>query len=205
MIAGYVAFDPIALARPSMRPREIALLTSLLVRAHHVLEFGAGGSTTLSLKLGVSCLTSVESDAAWIERIRADEAASRAEADGRLTLLHADIGPIGVFGGPSKSSNRENWLNYARTPWRHVEPEHLDLVVVDGRFRVACIMETLLRVDRRTILTIHDFWNRAAYHAVLPFLDEIDRCETLGVFRPKAGLDVSAARALLDMAVTWPA
>ena len=62
VIAGYVAFDPIGLARPSMRPREIALLTSLLRRTKHMVEFGAGGSTTLSLKLGISHLVSVESD-----------------------------------------------------------------------------------------------------------------------------------------------
>lgn len=52
VLGGYVVFDPVALARPSMRPREIALLTTLLRKATCVVEFGAGGSTTLALKLG---------------------------------------------------------------------------------------------------------------------------------------------------------
>lgn len=204
VIAGYVAFDPIALARPSMRPREIALLTSLLRRTKHMVEFGAGGSTTLSLKLGVSHLLSVESDEEWISRILADDAAARAHEDGRLKLLRADIGPIGFLGGPGKGSDRSKWPSYSRTPWAHLDGHALDLILIDGRFRVACILDSLLRVDRRTALAVHDFWNRPAYHAVLPFLDEIDRCESLGVFRVKRELDRTAAEALLNEAAYWP-
>ncbi len=204
VIAGYVAFDPIALARPSMRPREIALLTSLLRRTKYMVEFGAGGSTTLSLKLGVSHLVSVESDEEWISRLLADDAAARAHEDGRLKLLRADIGPIGFLGGPGKGSEREKWPNYSRTPWAHLDSHALDLILIDGRFRVACILDSLLRIDRRTVLAVHDFWNRPAYHAVLPFLDEIDRCESLGVFRVKRELDRAAAEALLNEAAYWP-
>lgn len=204
VVAGYVAFDPIALARPSMRPMEIALLTSLLKRADHVLEFGAGGSTTLALKLGVKHLDSVESDAAWIARIQADEAAARALDDHRLRLHHADIGAIGMFGGPGKESLQSQWPNYFRKPWRHIEPSMLDIVLIDGRFRVACIMESILRIERRALIAIHDFWNRPAYHQVLPFLDEIDRCETLGVFRIRPDVDRSSAERLLDQADAWP-
>ena len=204
VIAGHVAFDPIALARPAMRPAEIALLTSLLRRTGGMLECGAGGSTTLAVKLGVSHIVSVESDAAWIERLHADDAASRAQEQGRLTLLRADIGQIGFIGGPRKDSARERWPDYARTPWGHIDAGQLDLILVDGRFRVACILESVLRVEHRTLIAVHDFWNRPAYHAVLPFLDEIDRCETLGIFRAKPGLDRAAAKDLLDQAGYWP-
>jgi hypothetical protein len=204
VIAGYVAFDPIALARPSMRPREIALLSSLLRRTKHMVEFGAGGSTTLSLKLGVSHLLSVESDAEWISRILVDDAAARAHEDGRLKLLHADIGLIGFLGGPGKASDRSKWPSYSRTPWAHLGDHALDLILIDGRFRVACILDSLLRVDRHTVLAVHDFWNRPAYHIVLPFLDEIDRCESLGLFRVRRELDRTAAEALLKEAAYWP-
>jgi hypothetical protein len=204
VVGGYVIFDPVALARPSMRPREIDLLSALLRRAERVLEFGAGGSTTLAVKLGVSRLVSVESDASWIARIKDDDAAARAHEDGRLTLLHADIGPIGALGGPDSKGAREKWPNYARAPWGHVGAEDLDLVLIDGRFRIACILETALRANRRSLIAIHDFWNRPEYHVVLPFLDEVERCETLGVFRIKAGMDHAAARTLLAEALNWP-
>lgn len=203
VLGGYVVFDPVALARPSMRPMEIELLTFLFRHADHALEFGAGGSTTLGVKLGLSRLTSVESDAEWVTRIRADESAARAQTDGRLTLLHADIGPIGKLGGPA-GQNTERWANYHAAPWSHVDLSRLDIVLIDGRFRVACIAETLLRVDRGPRIAIHDFWNRPEYHVVLPFLDEVESCETLGVFRAKAGLDRAALQALLARAVVWP-
>ncbi len=202
VIAGYVLFDPIALARPSMRPLEIALLTSLLRRASCVVEFGAGGSTTLALKLGVKKLISVESDPVWIERILADDSAARAQEEHRLHLIHADIGAIGMFGGPQDGSDTQSWSVYPTAPWSHLEAHQPDLVVIDGRFRVACIMETILRTSdgAHPLIAIHDFWDRPAYHSVLPFLQEITRCETLGVFRVKRDFDHNAARLLLAQA-----
>lgn len=205
VLGGYVLFDPVALARPSMRPMEIELLTSLFRGAEHALEFGAGGSTTLGLKLGLSRLVSVESDGEWVARIKADESAARAQSNGRLALLHADIGPIGVFGGPATlGEDRRPGANYSTAPWAHVDADRLDVILVDGRFRIACVLETLLRVDRRPLIAIHDFWDRPEYHVVLPFLDEVETCQTLGVFRAKAGLDRSAAGALLALALLWP-
>lgn len=204
VIAGYVAFDPIALARPAMLPREIDLLSTLLLRTRRMLEFGAGGSTTLALKLGVSHLVSVESDAAWIERIQADDAAARAQDDGRLTMLRADIGPIGFMGGPGKGSTRDRWPDYARTPWTHLDASQLDLILIDGRFRVASILETILRAPPQATIAVHDFWNRPAYHGVLPFLEVVDRCQSLGVFRVRPDFDRAAAKALLDQAAYWP-
>lgn len=204
VVANHVIFDPVELARPSMRPNEIALLSAHLKRAHRVLEFGAGGSTTLALKLGVAQIVSVESDASWIERIHADGAASRAIEDGRLTLLHADIGPIGRMGGPSKDGPRQKWPDYARTPWPYVDAERLDLVLIDGRFRVACALETALRTPRETHILIHDFWNRPAYHGVLPFFEEVECCDTMGVFRTRRDLDREAAAALMEEAAYWP-
>jgi hypothetical protein len=204
VIAGHVVHDPIALARPAMRPAEIAHLTGLLARTRRMLEFGAGGSTTLALKMGVSHLVSVESDSSWIDRIHADDAAARARMDGRLSILHADIGAVGFMGAPTGDGIRDRWPDYARLPWSQADARQLDLVLIDGRFRVACILETALRVERQTLITVHDFWNRPAYHAVLPFLDEIDRCQTLGVFRAKPDLDRDAANALLTLAAYWP-
>jgi hypothetical protein len=207
VLGGYVVFDPVALARPSMRPMEIELLTFLFRHANYALEFGAGGSTTLGVKMGLSHLISVESDGQWIARIKADEAAARAQADGPLTLLHADIGPIGALGGPASANPQtrsERWVNYPTAPWSHVDLERLDIVLIDGRFRVACILETLLQVDRRPLIAVHDFWNRPEYHVVLPFLDEVEACQTLGVFRAKAALDRSAIRELRARAVLWP-
>lgn len=204
VIGGRVLVDPVALARPAMRPRELALVTALMSRARHMLEFGAGGSTTLALKLGVSRIVAVESDASWIERLKADEAAARAITEGRLRLLHADIGATVALGAPADRAARERWPDYASLPWAHVDQDALDLVLIDGRFRVACIMQAVLHVRPQTLIAVHDFWNRPAYHAVLPYLDPVARRERLGVFRPKPAFDRAEAEQLFTRSAYLP-
>ncbi len=203
VLAGNVMLDPVSLAKPAMRPRETALLTSLLRQSDRVLEFGAGGSTALAIKMGVGKVTSVESDADWIGRLKLDDALGRALEEERLELLHADVGPVGALGRPSEK--QESWPNYARRPWPHVGDGKLDVVFIDGRFRVACILETALRVSTATIIAVHDFWNRPGYHVVLPFLDQIGACESLGLFRVRGDLDVEAVERLLVTAHYDPA
>lgn len=188
VIAGHVVFDPVALTRPAMSAREVELLAHMLERAQHVLEFGAGGSTTFALKLGVADLTSVESDRAWIDRILLDRAAARARRDGRLKMLHADVGPISALGSPASAASRPLWPSYAARPWASLDAEALDLVLVDGRFRVACILQTILHVTPRTLIAVHDFWTRPHYHGVLQYLEEVHRCESLAVFRVRENL-----------------
>lgn len=204
VIGGHVLFDPVALARPAMHPDELAMISAIMARSHYMLEFGAGGSTTLALKLGLSKVIAVESDCAWIDRLRSDEAAARALNEGRLQLLHADIGPISALGAPADQGAAEKWPSYAARPWSYVDFDLLDFVLIDGRFRVACALQAILHARRQTVIAIHDFWNRPAYHDVLRFLDETARCNRLGVFRTRASFDRDAAERLLAHASYRP-
>ncbi len=196
-LGDFVVFDPVEQARPAMRPGEIALLRSVLRGARHYLEFGAGGSTIFALREGVGDVVSVESDSAWIERMHADPTAAAAVRESRLKLLHADIGAISGLGRPVNEEARARWPSYAQLPWPHVQADRLDVVLIDGRFRVACILETVLRCNANTAIVIHDFWNRPQYHVVLPFLTPRSRRDSLGVFSVRAGFDRDAAGAML--------
>jgi hypothetical protein len=196
-LGGVVLFDPVAQARPAMSAGEAALLAQVLTRAHRYLEFGAGGSTVFALRAGVSSLVSVESDVAWIARLHAEPLAAEAILEKRLLLLHADIGETGDLGRPATAASRARWPAYAGAPWPHVHAERLDAVLIDGRFRVACILETAMRCQPATQIAVHDFWNRPEYHAVLDFLVPVARQGTLGVFTAKPAMDREAAAALL--------
>lgn len=72
----------------------------------------------------------------------------------------------------------------------------IDTIFIDGRFRVACALSALLHCQNSTIM-IHDFFNRQQYHIVLEFLDMIEECETLGVFKPKKRLNKANLQTLL--------
>jgi len=165
---------------PAMTPEEIRCYWSCLERAERVVEYGAGGSTLMATRAGVHVYT-VESDGAWIARLRRHEIVVKAEQSGRLTLTHVDIGPVKSLGWPADESRRENWPLYAAAPWDAKQTP--DLVLIDGRFRVACILQTVLHAPRDCLVFAHDFWNRPRYHVVLPFLQWQQRVGSVGVFR----------------------
>jgi hypothetical protein len=50
-------------------------------------------------------------------------------------------------------------------------------------------MNVLLCVNRETVILIHDFWNRNAYHVLLNFVDIEASVDTLGVFRKRTNCD----------------
>ena len=204
VLGGHVISDPVALARPAMRPKELEMVTAIMSQSQHLLEFGAGGSTTLALKLGVPRVVAVESDPSWIERLEADEAAARALRDGRLTLLHADIGPTLSLGRPADDGSRDRWPDYAKTPWDEVDSDTLDVVLIDGRFRLACIMQSVMNVRPDTLIVVHDFWNRPAYHQALAFLDEVARVDRLGVFTRKPDYNRTLAELVFSRAAYQP-
>ena len=54
------------------------------------------------------------------------------------------------------------------SPWRH-GPVKPDLVLIDGRFRVACFLHSLLAADAGTPLLFDDYTNRPHYHLVEEF------------------------------------
>ena len=63
-----------------------------------------------------------------------------------------------------------------------------DLILVDGRFRVAAALESLPRMRSDAKLVVHDFWNCEQYQVILPFFECVDRTDTLAVFRRKEEL-----------------
>jgi hypothetical protein len=70
----------------------------------------------------------------------------------------------------------------------------VDTVLVDGRFRVACTLRTILECHQNTNLRIliHDFSGRENYQVLRKYLHEVARVESLAVFTVKEDLDISS-------------
>lgn len=168
-----------------MTPAEIACYSRYLVNARSLLEYGVGGSTVLAASLGVGSIYSVESDAAWIRQVaRQPEVAAFIE-QGRAKLTHVDIGPTGKWGYPTDRSRRADWAAYACKPWRDgIAP---DLVLVDGRFRVSCAIQSLLHGKPDILIAVHDFWRgrRRSYRILLTVLSIVETAGHLVVLRPR--------------------
>ena len=173
-----------------MTDAEIGVLRECYSKATSLVEFGSGGSTLLAARSpSLRRIWSVESDPAWIETLRGQREVAHAERDGRLHFTHADIGRTGDYGTPLDEAAKSRWADYHQTVWRDPATAAADLVLVDGRFRVACALEALARCQPHTILLIHDFWNRTHYHPILAFTDWLGSCDSLAILRRKIRID----------------
>lgn len=174
---------------PAMTDAEVAVLRECFSKAASLVEFGSGGSTLLAVRSpSLRRIWSVESDPAWTARLRGEADIAAAERAGRLQLQYADIGATGDFGYPRDESMQQAWPRYYESVWDAAAIE-TDLVLIDGRFRVACALEALARCRPHAVLLFHDFWNRTPYHPVLAFTDWLGSCDSLAILRRKPSFD----------------
>lgn len=162
---------------PRMTPRELALFRSFVVRAGTYLEFGAGGSTVVAAEAATERVISVDSSQEWLANV-----AKAVGVTSKLTLHRADIGPTGDWGVPTDMTTKHLWPSYHSAVWENPLALSADTVMVDGRFRVACFLQTVLRAAAGTIILVHDFTSRPQYYAVREVAREIATDEDLSAF-----------------------
>jgi hypothetical protein len=61
--------------------------------------------------------------------------------------------------------------------------EQYDLILVDGRFRVACACAAYLNLKDTGFLLIHDYASRSHYHPIEQFYTKVEEIEDLCVFK----------------------
>jgi hypothetical protein len=181
----------LAALKPAMTEAEATLLRAAAAGRRSAIEFGCGGSTALLLEAGVGKLLAADTDAGWLQRVAGEPRCAKALASQRLRLLHIDLGPVSAWGWPQDAALLPRWPSYWRDPWE-AAPD-ADFVFVDGRFRVACALNSLPRLAAEGVILIHDFWDRAAYQGPL-----LRHCEVLGSV---ARLAMLAPRRPLDAAL----
>lgn len=176
--------------KPALSPGEQALLRAAAAGRGAGIEFGCGGSTALLLEAGLPRLLSADSDPAWLRRVLAQPPCRQAQEAGRLRLLHVDIGPTGAWGWPQDASRAAQWPAYWREPWEAAG--EADFVFVDGRFRVACALNSLARLPAAGVLLLHDFWSRPSYQApLLRHFTLLGSAGTLALLAPRRPLDAA--------------
>ena len=156
------------------------------------LEYGSGGSTVLAAELGKR-VYSVDSDRIFITRVR--EALDRHAPDkaANVSLLYANIGFTREWGSPvfrtPTPARLARWQQYSEKPWASLKQAgHVpDLVLVDGRFRVACALRSLQQLMSRpnAILIVDDYVGRDWYMEIERFGEMVEVVGRMAVFRPK--------------------
>jgi len=182
--------------QPRMSPAEISLLQSFLVCSDRYLEFGSGGSTCLAAEKVRTAVISVDSDPAWLKKIETYCAQQNIRL---MPQLHpVDIGKTGSWGMPIDLNAKDKWPDYHRSVWNNAEAAASDLFLVDGRFRVACFMQIVLRCRPGAIIMVHDFTKRPVYHPIFEVARQIAIADSLVVFQPLPDLAKSKAEEILD-------
>jgi hypothetical protein len=181
---------------PRMSANERLCFAAAIAGRRHLVEYGVGGSTLAALARGVGRIDSVESDPAWIARLEGRPEVRAAIAAGRLALHHADIGPVGDWGFPTDASFSARWPAYAQEIWARVPAGEVDAVLVDGRFRAACVLAAVTHARPGTPIIVHDFWNRPEYGVILPAVVPMLRADTLAILVARLPIDRGEVGAL---------
>ena len=158
---------------------EIEALKARFSLATDYLEFGAGGSTVLACRMGVQTVTSIETNLNFCSDL-IHRFSLRSYIDtGRLHLRHAHVGPTGPWGFPTETPADRQIENYVSWPSKM---KSADLILIDGRFRVAVAADCALSHGADTTIMIHDYFDRPQYRPVEEFLTLRERVDTLAVF-----------------------
>lgn len=171
-----------------MTPVESQLFRQALKGCRRYLEYGCGGSTALALENPATVVVSVESDAGWIDKLRANSLLSKHEKSGRLIFCPANIGPVGGWGAPAGDSRIREWNKYWTQPWTAYDIEY-DFILVDGRFRVATALFCAKYARPGTTIAVHDYFNRPWYFVLDKYFEFVERADNLVIFKTRGAVN----------------
>lgn len=158
--------------KPSMSDNEILLLQKYCSQSKSYFEYGMGGSTYFCRH--IPSIIAIDSDKNWINKVQTYIPHGQ--------FHHIDIGKVGAWGNPIQPFNITNWPSYPMAIQTYGN-KNIDLVLIDGRFRVACALQVWL-YDISSYVLIHDF-EREGYQPVLEFYTILERIDNLVVLQKK--------------------
>lgn len=183
---------------PHFDEASLRLFSRLITQARTYVEFGTGGSTVVASKHPCK-IVSVESDGGFLRAVKR-KVGPRPD----FIPIRACIGPtvdwgIPLFDSQRGAIKRRIWSRYPLAPWRHVSTA--DLVLVDGRFRVACVLQAVLH-GCQTIL-VDDYSVRPHYQAIERFAELETMSGRMAVFHPKKNVHTECEEACNSYYLDW--
>ena len=177
--------------KPYMQDNEIELFGKYLLKSSNYIEFGAGGSTIYALEKNIKNIYSIETDISWINKLKKFKLIQDKLNKKELTIKYLDLEckwwKHVSWRSSTEFCSKKNWSLYSKlanectfTP---------DLILIDGRFRVASALESIKIMNDDTFLLIHDYI-RKQYYVVEDFFDKIEGVLTLQVFKKKKNINM---------------
>lgn len=156
-------------------------------------EFGAGASTIICETLGAEVF-STETDQRYIDALKNLKNAHF------VNPLNGRIGPWGsLIFEPWRKKKRSTGFEYANMIWQTYPDVHPNLVLIDGRYRLACALEILRRFPGGDFpVIIDDYVDRSEYKTIEKYVNELVYIGRAGVFFPNKE-DIDFEKVVVDL------
>lgn len=174
----------------------LPLFMKYLQKCSNYFEIGTGASTYAASKIdGIQNIYSVESDKNWIQKI-----AENIQDKDKVIFLFNEMGTNGNWGYPGKHATNQQKINYSDQIHALTDEQFktIDLILIDGRFRVACCLKCFNKMNDECIIAFDDFTIRKYYHIVLDFFNIIDNDQGCTMVILKKKQNVSIPKSLIE-------
>ena len=155
-------------------------------------EFGVGKTTNWVFKNTNCSIICVDSSKEWIQVVK-NNISNRNSLD-RINFKWFDLGEIGDWGTPLSYNKHVNISKYINSIW--TTNCHPDLVLIDGRFRVACFLNTLLKSEVGTKIIFDDYTNRKYYHIIEDIIKPVEKYKRQALFIKNENFDKKLVKEL---------
>ena len=152
-------------------------------------EYGVGDSTIWVLENTSSRIISVDTDKKWIDKVDISKNKKR------ININWINLGEIENWGRPKTYEYRKHFIEYISNVWNF--NLKADVILVDGRFRVACFLYSLIKAKEGSIIIFDDYMNRPHYHVVEEVLGIYKKCGRQVAFKVPLEFNKQLAEKLL--------
>ena len=174
--------------KPHIATKDLTIFKKYLNQSKIYFEFGSGGSTYTACHTPcIEKVFSVESDKQWIDTVR-----EQVQTD-KLIQIFNEMGTVpNSWGHPGPNATNQQKISYSNHIVSSASHSDIDIVFIDGRFRVACCLKAFQVIKEDCFVLFDDFLNRPHYHVVLNYFDIIEKTSDnrLVVLRKKKGTHV---------------
>ena len=166
------------------------LFKKYLINCDYYFEYGVGSSTRWVLENTKSKIISVDTDKKWINTIDVSN------NDSRIKLNWINLGDLENWGRPKSYEYRDQFINYISNVWNF--NKKADVILIDGRFRVACFLYSLMNAKVNSLIIFDDYNNRAYYHVIEEIITIYEICGRQALFKVPKFFNKKLAQELLN-------
>ena len=157
---------------PLLGENDKLMFYDYLNKASYYFEYGGGGSTfQASVRNNMKKIYSVESDPTWLKTVKDSITFPNIQYFyNEMDVVPDNWGNPGFYATDEQKRKYSNYMSELTMD----EKTKLDLVMIDGRFRVACCLKCFNSVKDECPIIFDDFLNRTQYHVVLQYFDIVE-------------------------------